>query len=67
MSYGEYCKYCRHYPESHEAGGCRAGWAKDSQYQPKLPPGLYHCDCTDYEADPSTKGGIPDSLMERGA
>jgi hypothetical protein len=53
MSYGEYCKHCRHYPQSHEKEGCRAGWDKDSKYQPKLPEGKkYHCDCAleKYEA-----------------
>lgn len=45
MSYGEYCKHCRHYPQSHEKDGCRAGWAKDSKHQPKLKDGEYHCDC----------------------
>lgn len=52
MSTGEYCKHCRHYPESHEENGCRAGWAKESKHQPKLAEGEYHCPCTKakYEA-----------------
>lgn len=43
-------------PKSHEDGGCRAGWAKESEHQPKLPEGEYHCKCTNYEAEPSSIG-----------
>jgi len=56
MSHGEYCKHCRHYPQSHYEGGCTAGWAIGSQHQPKLREGEHHCPCQKYEPEPSSVG-----------